>query len=64
MWGSIYWTDYTSPVSDTIIADDEENPRYRGGYIPSKVFKMLDESGNNKNIFQFFFANALVFRKG
>lgn len=31
-------------VSDTIIADDEENPRYRGGYIPSRVFKMLDES--------------------
>ncbi|CAH1278277.1 unnamed protein product [Diabrotica balteata] len=23
---------------------DEENPRYRGGHIPSKVFKMLDES--------------------
>lgn len=24
---------------------DEENPRYRGGHIPSKVFRILDESG-------------------
>ncbi|XP_075217167.1 uncharacterized protein LOC142322226 isoform X3 [Lycorma delicatula] len=31
-------------VSDTILPVDEENPRYRGGYIPSRVFKALDES--------------------
>lgn len=26
---------------------DVENPRYRGGSIPSKIFKVLDNSGKN-----------------
>ncbi|KAK6633481.1 hypothetical protein RUM44_004088 [Polyplax serrata] len=27
-----------------ILNDENTNPRYKGGYIPSRVFKMLDES--------------------
>lgn len=32
-----------------IVNIDMENPRYRGGSIPSKIFKDLDNSG--KHIF-------------
>lgn len=28
-----------------------ENPRYRGGSIPSKIFKVLDDSGKHLNYF-------------
>jgi len=28
---------------------DEENPRYRGGSIPSKLFRVLDNSGKHLN---------------
>lgn len=29
---------------------DTENPRYRGGSIPSKIFKVLDNSGKHLRI--------------
>lgn len=37
---------------------DEENPRYRGGHIPSRVFRILDESGK---FFQLFLVVGIKF---
>ncbi|XP_022916927.2 trichohyalin-like isoform X1 [Onthophagus taurus] len=34
-----------------LIEKDEENPRYRGGHIPSRIFKILDASGIDQEIY-------------
>jgi hypothetical protein len=34
-------------VSEETSTNEEENPRYRGGHIPSRVFQMLDETGTD-----------------
>jgi hypothetical protein len=36
-------------VFDEIVVKEEEDPRYRGGLIPSRVFRILDESGTYKS---------------
>jgi len=38
-------------VSEETPTNEEENPRYRGGHIPSRVFRMLDDSGIDKILF-------------
>lgn len=38
------------PVSEDSPTNEEENPRYRGGHIPSRVFRMLDESGTADSV--------------
>ncbi|PSN48427.1 hypothetical protein C0J52_08640 [Blattella germanica] len=35
---------FRAQVSEETPTNEEENPRYRGGHIPSRVFRMLDES--------------------
>jgi hypothetical protein len=46
---------YDCSLFDTVSGEsptnEEENPRYRGGHIPSRVFRMLNESGTDSILY-------------